>query len=132
MVCSGDSPGTKRVAALNAVDPVALPLAGRVALVFGAGSSGPGWGNGKAAAVAYARAGARVMCVDLELERAQETAGIIRAESGEALARAADVTSSADVQAAVHAAVESWNQLDVLHNNVGISLFGGAVELSEA
>jgi NAD(P)-dependent dehydrogenase (short-subunit alcohol dehydrogenase family) len=117
---------------VNTVDHAALPLAGRTALVFGAGSSGPGWGNGKAAAVAYARAGARVACVDVTLERAAETAGIIREESNEAFARAADVTSSSDVLAAVQATVETWGQLDILHNNVGISLFGGAVELSEA
>jgi NAD(P)-dependent dehydrogenase (short-subunit alcohol dehydrogenase family) len=108
------------------------PLAARVVLVFGAGSSGPGWGNGKAAAVAYARAGARVACVDLALDRAEETARIIREESGEAIALAADVVSSADVAAAVNATAAEWGQLDILHNNVGISLFGGPVDLSES
>ena len=108
------------------------PLAARVALVFGAGSSGPGWGNGKAAAVAYARAGARVACVDLALDRAEETARIIREESGEAIALAADVVSNAEVAAAVNATAAEWGQLDILHNNVGISLFGGPVDLSES
>jgi NAD(P)-dependent dehydrogenase (short-subunit alcohol dehydrogenase family) len=120
------------IAILSAVEPSALPLAGRVALVLGAGSSGPGWGNGKASAVAYARAGARVACVDVVLDRADETARIIREESGDALALAADVTSSADVHSAIETTVGTWGQLDILHNNVGISLFGGAVELSEA
>ncbi len=70
-----------------------LRLQDRVALVFGAGSCGPGWGNGKASAVLYAREGARVVAVDLELERAQETADIIGGEGFECLALAADVGS---------------------------------------
>ena len=107
-------------------------LVNRVALVFGAGSSGPGWGNGKAAAVAYARAGAKVACVDAQLERAEATAKLIRDESGEAIALAADVASSANIAAAVAAALQAWKRLDILHNNVGISLFGGPVDLSEA
>ena len=55
-------------------------LKDKTAIVFGAGSSGPGWGNGKAAAVAYAREGARVACVDLVQETAEETAAIIANE----------------------------------------------------
>ena len=107
-------------------------LAGRVALVFGAGSVGEGWGNGKAAAVAYARNGARVVAVDHRLEAAQATCEAIRAEGGEALAVAADVTLLPDVQKAVAAALEAWGQVDVLHNNVGITSQGGPVETSEA
>ena len=107
-------------------------LAGRVALVFGAGSIGEGWGNGKAAAVAYARNGARVVAVDHRLEAAQATCEAIRAEGGEALAVAADVTLLPDVQKAVAAALEAWGQVDVLHNNVGITSQGGPVETSEA
>lgn len=107
------------------------PLQDRVALVFGAGSSGPGWGNGKAAAVAYARAGARVVCVDMQLDRARETADIIASEKGEARALAADVGRHADIRDAVQETVRRFGALDILHNNVGISLFGGPVDLSE-
>jgi len=107
-------------------------LAGRVALVFGAGSISEGWGNGKAAAVAYARNGARVVAVDHRLEAAQATCEAIRAEGGEALAVAADVTLLPEVQQAVAAALEAWGQVDVLHNNVGITSQGGPVETSEA
>ena len=57
-------------------------LKGKTAIVFGAGSSGPGWGNGKAAAVAYAREGAGVACIDLVRDAAEETAAIIRSEGG--------------------------------------------------
>ena len=66
-------------------------LKGKVALVVGAGSIGPGWGNGKATAVAFAREGARVFCADINLAAAEETAGIIRSEGGEAVAHRADV-----------------------------------------
>src|ERR1700752_2660344 len=97
-------------------NPRGAALAGRVVVVFGAGSSGPGWGTGKAAAFAYARAGARVACVDLHRERAEETAQLIRSENGEALAHSAEVASSDEVGAAIRAAVEKWGRLDVLHN----------------
>jgi NAD(P)-dependent dehydrogenase (short-subunit alcohol dehydrogenase family) len=55
-------------------------LKDKVALVVGAGSIGPGWGNGKAAAVAFAREGARVFCADINHAAAEETVGLIRAE----------------------------------------------------
>ena len=96
-------------------------LAGKVAIVTGAGSSGPGVGNGKAAAVLFAREGASVLLVDRELERAQETLAQIEAEGGTASAVAADVTNAADCDAMVRAAVERYGRLDILHNNVGIS-----------
>ena len=70
-------------------------LKGKIAILFGAGSSGPGWGNGKAAAVAYAREGAGVACIDLNRAAAEETAAIIAGEGGKALALAADVTNLA-------------------------------------
>jgi NAD(P)-dependent dehydrogenase (short-subunit alcohol dehydrogenase family) len=102
-----------------------------VALVFGAGSVGPGWGNGKAAAVAYARAGAKVVCVDVSSAAAHETVEIIRNDNGQAIALHADVTSSADVERTVAAAARAFGTIDVLHNNVGIAKMGGPVELSE-
>jgi NAD(P)-dependent dehydrogenase (short-subunit alcohol dehydrogenase family) len=107
-------------------------LEGRVALVTGAGSSGPGWGNGKAAAVLYAREGAKVLCVDVRREAAEETAAIVALEGGTAVAMAADVASDADVAACVAACVSRWGCLDVLHNNVGIVALGGPEELAEA
>ena len=57
-------------------------LKDKVALVSGAGSIGPGWGNGKAAAVLFAREGAKVLAVDIKLEAAEETKRIIEAEGG--------------------------------------------------
>jgi NAD(P)-dependent dehydrogenase (short-subunit alcohol dehydrogenase family) len=109
-----------------------MKLSNRTALVFGAGSSGPGWGNGKAAAVAYAREGAAVVSIDLSMEAAQETADIIAQEGGTALALACDVTSLASVEAAVTAAIERFGHVDILHNNVGAVAHGGPIELDEA
>ncbi|MEO3388470.1 SDR family oxidoreductase [Mesorhizobium sp. CAU 1741] len=106
-------------------------LKGKSAIVFGAGSSGPGWGNGKAAAVAYAREGARVCCVDLMPEAAEETAAIIRDEGHEAIAVAADVTRLESVREAAAKAAEQFGGIDILHNNVGVTHMGGPVELEE-
>ncbi|MCV0397783.1 MAG: glucose 1-dehydrogenase [Rhizobiaceae bacterium] len=107
-------------------------LAGRTAIVFGAGSSGPGWGNGKAAAVAYAREGARVACIDLSAEAAEETAEIIRSEGFGATAMAADVTDLASTADAAERTVGAFGSITILHNNVGVTHMGGPVELDEA
>jgi NAD(P)-dependent dehydrogenase (short-subunit alcohol dehydrogenase family) len=109
-----------------------MELESRTALVFGAGSVGPGWGNGKACAVTYAREGARVIAVDMELARAQETCDIITGEGGTAIALAADVADSAAVKAVVDKGLAAFGSIDILHNNVGISLRGGPVDLTEA
>jgi NAD(P)-dependent dehydrogenase (short-subunit alcohol dehydrogenase family) len=106
-------------------------LAGKIALVTGAGSRGPGVGNGKAAAILFAREGARVLCADLVKERAEETAGLIRAEGGQAEPFAADVSRASDCRAMVEAAVHHWGGLDVLHNNVGIESRQGVLETTE-
>jgi NAD(P)-dependent dehydrogenase (short-subunit alcohol dehydrogenase family) len=100
--------------------PTGTRLAGRIVIVVGAGSMGEGWGNGKASAVAYAREGATVVCADYHLERAEETAAIITGEGGTALARRADATDEASLQAVVDTAVERFGRLDVMHNNVGV------------
>ena len=106
-------------------------LKDKTALVFGAGSSGPGWGNGKAAAVLYAREGARVACIDVVREAAEETAQIIRQEGGAAIAVAADVTLLSSVETAVTAVVDAFGPPAILHTNVGVTHMGGPVELSE-
>jgi NAD(P)-dependent dehydrogenase (short-subunit alcohol dehydrogenase family) len=95
-------------------------LKDKVAIVAGAGSRGPGIGNGKAAAILFAREGAKVLCVDAELSRAEETVAQIEKEKGTAQPFAADVTRAADCKAMVEEAVTRWGGLDVLHNNVGV------------
>jgi NAD(P)-dependent dehydrogenase (short-subunit alcohol dehydrogenase family) len=106
-------------------------LDGKIAIVTGAGSRGPGLGNGKAAAILFAREGARVLCVDQVKDRAEETAGLIRAEGGEAIAHAADVTRAAECLAMIRAAVDRWGGLDILHNNVGIESRKDLLETTE-
>nr|WP_026437776.1 SDR family oxidoreductase [Acidovorax sp. JHL-9] len=103
----------------------------KVVIVTGAGSSGPGWGNGKAAAALYAREGASVFAVDYRLEAAEETQRVIEGEGGRCLAFRADVSKSDDVKRMVEACVQAYGCVDVLHNNVGIVETGGPVETSE-
>lgn len=107
-------------------------LQGRVALVFGAGCVGEGWGNGKATAVAYAQEGARVVAVDRSPDAAEATRAIIQGLGGHSTAFGADVTDSSDVARVVAAALDAYGRIDVLHNNVGTTIMGGPVELSEA
>ena len=95
-------------------------LKDKVAIVAGAGSRGPGLGNGKATAILFAREGARVLCVDAEPSRAEETAKLIHAEGNAALAFAADVTRAVDCKAMVGEVLARWGGLDILHHNVGV------------
>lgn len=106
-------------------------LKDKVALVFGAGSIGEGWGNGKAAAVAYAREGAVVACVDLNAAAAEETATIIRNEGHTAIALCANVTDSEQIGHVVDQIRAEFGRIDILHNNVGINEPGGAAQTSE-
>lgn len=103
-----------------------------MALVFGAGSSGPGWGNGKAAAVLYAREGARVIAVDRFTAAAEETAGIIAIEGNAGCAMQADVTKPNDVNRVVAAVLAEFGRIDILHNNVGIADIGELEDITEA
>jgi len=113
-----------------------MPLAGRlrnkVAIVYGGGSIGDGWGNGKAAAVAYARAGARVAVVDIDPASAEATRDLIAAEGGTAIAVEANASLLTSVEHSVERARTAFGRIDILHNNVGITSQGGPVETNEA
>jgi NAD(P)-dependent dehydrogenase (short-subunit alcohol dehydrogenase family) len=85
----------------------------KVALV-GAGSVGPGWGNGKAAAVLFARVGAKVLCADVNEDAANETVQLIRQENGTANAICADVTSHDDIRRMVKACTDIYGRIDVV------------------
>ncbi len=106
-------------------------LQDKVAVIFGAGSVGEGWGNGKAAAVLYAREGARIVAVDINPEAAEETAAIIREEGGGATAMTADVVDAVQIGEVVEATLSRHGRIDVLHNNVGINVPGGIADASE-
>jgi NAD(P)-dependent dehydrogenase (short-subunit alcohol dehydrogenase family) len=103
-------------------------LDGRTAIVFGGGQiPGEDTGNGRAAAIVYARNGAQVVVVDRNLESAEETVRIIAAEGGRAVAVRADVTIESEVQAATLTAVETYGSIDVLHNNIGVNAGDGVL-----
>src|ERR1700688_1390859 len=107
-----------------------MRLKDRIAIVVGAGQSpGEGMGNGRATALTFAREGARVLCVDHHLASAQETVDMIGAKGGTAAAFKADVTKNAELKAMVEDARTRWGRIDILHNNVGVSLSGGDAEL---
>src|SRR5580658_9085756 len=107
-----------------------MRLKDRIAIVVGAGQSpGEGIGNGRATALTFAREGAKVMCVDHNLASAQETVDMIAVNKGTAVAFKADVTKEAEIKAMVADAHARWGRIDILHNNVGVSLSGGDAEL---
>jgi NAD(P)-dependent dehydrogenase (short-subunit alcohol dehydrogenase family) len=106
-------------------------LTGKVALVTGAGSQGPGIGNGKATSILFAREGAKVVCVDQVIERAAETVATIESEGGTAVAVAADVTNRGDCEQMVGVAIEKYGRLDILHNNVGVGARQAIREVTE-
>lgn len=107
-------------------------LKNRVVLVFGAGSGDDGVSNGQAAAVTYSREGARVAAVDISAEAAQRTVDLIRSEGGQVVGLTADVTDNDQVAAAVARAADTFGPADVLHNNVGVTVLGGPVDLAYA
>ena len=101
-------------------------LANKVAIVTGAAARGEGIGNGTATAMLFAREGAKVVLVNRNLARAQALEAQIRAEGGEAVAFAADVTKPADAEALAAFTVKHYGRLDILHNNVGVGTSGTA------
>lgn len=108
-----------------------MRLKDKVAIVAGGGASGPVIGNGQATAILFAREGATVVVADAALERAQATVDLIAKEGGAASAVRADVSKAADCKAMVQAAVERYGRLDILDNNVGISVRADVLEVTE-
>ncbi|WP_159912179.1 SDR family NAD(P)-dependent oxidoreductase [Pantoea sp. 18069] len=106
-------------------------LAGKVAFITGAGSVGPGWGNGRAMAIRFAQEGASVFGVDLDASRLQETQAMIAQAGGQFATGSCDVTSSASIAEAVNSCMGQFGRIDVLVNNVGGSAKGGPLEMSE-
>lgn len=107
-------------------------LDGKVAIVTGGGALDDGIGNGRAAAILLARAGARVVVVDREPALAERTVTMIVDEGGTALAVGGDVTSDDDCASIVAAATEAFGGVDILDNNVGIGSRGSVLDLEPA
>ena len=106
-------------------------LQDKVLLVTGAGSVGPGWGNGRAIAHRFAEEGAKVFAVDRDAERMQETIRLVNDAGGEIATAICDVTQSDAIAAVVAACLERFGRIDILVNNVGGSAAGGPVEMTE-
>jgi NAD(P)-dependent dehydrogenase (short-subunit alcohol dehydrogenase family) len=106
-------------------------LDGKVCIVTGAGSRGPGWGNGKAVAVLFAREGGTMVLNDRDESAVAETAKIITDEGGVASVVVGDLTDAAVAEELAGHAVETYGRLDVLHNNVGIEGAGSVVDMTE-
>jgi len=106
-------------------------LKGKVAIVAGGGASGGVIGNGQATAILFAREGASVLCADAVEDRAQATVDMITKEGGTASAFRADVSKAADCQGMVDAALARYGRLDILDNNVGISVRADVLEVTE-
>ena len=102
-------------------------LEGKVAIVTGGGAAGDGIGNGRAASILLARAGASVLVVDKALALAERTVEMITAQGGIAAAFAADVSDEAQCREMVEEAVRRFGHLDLLDNNVGIASTGSVV-----
>jgi len=104
-----------------------MQLAGKVALITGAAS-----GQGRAAAVLFARHGARIVVADVNDEGSRETVEMVEAAGGAGVAVHADVASRADNDRMVSAAAERFGRLDILYNNAAVQMSGRLVECSEA
>jgi NAD(P)-dependent dehydrogenase (short-subunit alcohol dehydrogenase family) len=111
--------------------PDSWGLTGKVAVVTGGGAAGDGIGNGRAAAILLARAGAQVVVVDRDEALAQRTVTMIAEGGGTAIAVQADVTHAADCAAIVQTALERFGRLDLLDNNVGIGSRGTVLDETE-
>jgi NAD(P)-dependent dehydrogenase (short-subunit alcohol dehydrogenase family) len=106
-------------------------FSGRIAIVSGAGCVGPGWGNGRATAVALAEEGATVFALDRDLDRVKETVERARSLGASIHPFACDVTSSSSITEMVAECLRRFGRIDILINNVGGSAAGGPVEMAE-
>lgn len=106
-------------------------LKDKIAIISGAGSVGPGWGNGRAMAVRFAEEGAKIFACDREMEPMKETVALVEKTGGSIRTHLCNVTDSAQVKQMVDACVAAYGRVDILVNNVGGSAAGGPVEMTE-
>ncbi len=109
-----------------------MRLEGKIAIVVGARQSpGEGLGNGRATVLRFAKEGAKILAVDRLIAAAEETAALAAKEGGECVPFAADVTDERTLAAMIAEAERRWGRIDILHNNVGVSVGGGDKPLLE-
>ncbi|PYE16274.1 NAD(P)-dependent dehydrogenase (short-subunit alcohol dehydrogenase family) [Williamsia limnetica] len=93
-----------------------MQLEGKTIIITGAGS-----GVGRASAILFAEEGGNVVCADVNDEWAKETVRLVEQNGGNSIAVHCDVTSEADVTAAIDATVAEYGRLDVMYNNAGVA-----------
>lgn len=108
-----------------------MRLKDKVAIVVGAGSIRPGIGNGKATAILFAKEGAKVACVDLRLEAAEETVETIKRQGGQAIAISADATKDTGAKKILDGVISNFGKIDILFNNVGVGLGDRGLKITE-
>ena len=108
-----------------------MRLKDKVAVVVGAGSIRPGMGNGKATAILFAKEEAKVACVDLRLDAAEETVETIKRQGGQAIAISADATKEADAKKILEGVISKFGKIDILFNNVGVGLGDRGLKITE-
>ena len=113
---------------INSLD---LGLKGKVAIVAGGGGDLKGIGNGRAASILLAEAGAKVVVADREDFLAMNTVKMIKEKGGEALSFSGDLTQSSECKKVVDFAMDNWGRLDILDNNIGIASTLSVVEETE-
>ena len=106
-------------------------LEGKVAFITGAGSVGPGWGNGRATAVRFAQEGAKVFATDINLESLKETLDLAGEFQKNIKIATIDVTQSNSIQKSIKDCLNEFGNLNVLVNIVGGSAKGGPIEMTE-
>jgi len=111
---------------------VAGKLAGKIAVIVGAGQTeGETIGNGRATALTFAREGATVICVDRRLDSAKDTVDMVHNEGGNAEALPCDITDETAIITVVETVMATHGRIDILHNNVGVSLAAGDAPVTE-
>jgi NAD(P)-dependent dehydrogenase (short-subunit alcohol dehydrogenase family) len=106
-------------------------LKGKVALITGAGSVGPGWGNGRAMTIRFAQEGAQVYATDIDETRLDETLSYAGDEKANIQKGFVDVMQSSSIEKMVQECLQRFGRIDILVNNVGGSAKGGPVEMTE-
>jgi NAD(P)-dependent dehydrogenase (short-subunit alcohol dehydrogenase family) len=106
-------------------------LEGKIALITGAGSVGPGWGNGRASAIRFAEEGALVFATDIDQSRLDETLRLAGDLAPRIKTGLVDIMQSSSIEQMVKECISAYGKIDILMNNVGGSAKGGPVEMPE-
>ncbi len=102
-----------------------MRLKDKIAIITGAGS-----GQGRAAAILFAKEGAKIVVSDWKPELGEETVTLVKSDGGQAIFVRTDVSESADVQKLIRTAVDTFGRIDILYNNAGVG-FSSPLSMSD-